>query len=243
MARWRCCMLTCSSSTGKAHVFTHIRAWFLQHTQVRMMDDPIVKTLRGGKKERSKVTPSQSNKLIRMGHERLKKEQIEIWLGVKVIGDSQQDKNIRTLQKETRWFRDQKFPFTHHNMVVEGIDFNTTFQRPHHKPSLEEQHRSRFYKSYEGATINLLSLGMRQGIEWKSGDDLPTLGKKKIRGWRLWWSRSFTITFLILILEVKAAAIEIRCRREACVCLFTSELWREDAAHFMSGETESSSVV
>lgn len=66
------------------------------------MDDPIVKTLRGGKKERSKVTPSQSNKLTRMGHERLKKEQIEIWLGVKVIGDSQQDKNIRTLQKETR---------------------------------------------------------------------------------------------------------------------------------------------
>lgn len=49
--------------------------------------------------------------------------------------------------------------------------------------------------------------------------------------------------FLISILEVKAAAIEIRRRREACVCLFTSELWREDAAHFMSGETESSSVV
>lgn len=94
-------MLTCSSSTGKSHVFTHTHAWFLQHTQVRMMDDPIAKTLRGGKKERSKVTPSQSNKLTRMGHEsltdkwgdyeRLKKEQIEIWLGVKVIRDSQQE--------------------------------------------------------------------------------------------------------------------------------------------------------
>lgn len=41
----------------------------------------------------------------------------------------------------------------------------------------------------------------------------------------------------------QSGCIEIRCRREACVCLFTSELWREDAAHFMSGETESSSVV
>lgn len=147
MARWRCCMLTCSSSTGKAHVFTHTHAWFLQHTQVRMMDDPIAKTLRGGKKERSKVTPSQSNKLTRMGHEsltdkwgdyeRLKKEQIEIGWEWKwsEIHNKRENENIRTLQKETRWFTDLKFPFTHHNMVVEGIDSNTTFQRPHHKPS------------------------------------------------------------------------------------------------------------